>query len=404
MAEAGKLRDIPIKGQFDRNATFNGSSWQIRIKTMSDSGEVKYSAKKGFKSADEANEAKELYDREFEKAARRFGFAGSYDADMSVQEYFKYYLEEILNSYCSTSTVMVYRYALYKYILPNWQNDIPLKLLGSDELNQLLDLVNGNTSSIANKVREFMNLALAHACYREHRIDAVPAMKKYPRKKPKVNVFTKPELKIFLEIASESNWYLEILLALFMGLRKGEILGLKVSDFDEERHTVTISRQLAVDCTYEEGGYRKVSSEKKEKEPKTLNSIRTLHVPDKVWDELEKRKEYIQLCREKYGDSYNSDDYISFTDEGKARGTCSMNLALTKLCKRNGIKHMTVHGLRHCYATILLEQKYDLAQVSALLGHSSINTTFDFYADIIEGDENILAIQNELYSVESEDE
>lgn len=64
------------------------------------------------------------------------------------------------------------------------------------------------------------------------------------RRKPTVVVLNKEELRIFLEKASENNWYLEILLGLFMGLRKGEIAGLKYGDFDLSQKIVTISRQI----------------------------------------------------------------------------------------------------------------------------------------------------------------
>ena len=56
--------------------------------------------------------------------------------------------------------------------------------------------------------------------------------KSYPRPKPKVTVLSKKELKKFLKAAQHTNWYLEILLGLFCGLRKGEILALKLKDFN----------------------------------------------------------------------------------------------------------------------------------------------------------------------------
>ena len=61
-----------------------------------------------------------------------------------------------------------------------------------------------------------------------------PDTKPYRRRKPKIIVLSKERMKLFLEKASENNWYLEILLGLFMGLRKGEISGLKFDDFDVE--------------------------------------------------------------------------------------------------------------------------------------------------------------------------
>ena len=50
----------------------------------------------------------------------------------------------------------------------------------------------------------------------------MPETKPYPRAKPKVRVLSKEKLKVFLEAASKNPWYLEILLGLFCGLRKGD--------------------------------------------------------------------------------------------------------------------------------------------------------------------------------------
>lgn len=71
--------------------------------------------------------------------------------------------------------------------------------------------------------------------------------KPYKRQKPKITILSKEKIKVLLKASSENNWYLEILLGLFCGLRKGEILGLKFSDLDMEKRTVTIRRQIASD-------------------------------------------------------------------------------------------------------------------------------------------------------------
>lgn len=403
MAENSKLVDAPFKGQIEGNATYNGTSWQIRIKALLEDGTVKYAPKKGFNTSDDANKAKEEYDKAFEVAARRQGLSTVLDGNMSVHNYFKYYLENILGSYCEPSTEMVYRYTLYKYILPSWEKDIQLEMVSEDELNQVLQVLSKESAIAASKAREFMYLALKHAYYKEKRIATLPKMQKCTRPNATVNVLNKCEIKKLLMVASKTNWYLEILLALFVGLRKGEILGLKFTDFDESSQSVKISRQLSVSTSFVEGSYNILSSEKIEKAPKTDNSVRVLHVPDYVWAEVQKRKAYVDANKEKFGDKYSDNGYVSCTELGKSRGISSLNTTLTKLCARNGIKHITVHGLRHCYASILFEQKYELPIISALLGHSSVNTTYEFYVDIIEANNEILTCLNELYAIDSEE-
>ena len=69
-------------------------------------------------------------------------------------------------------------------------------------------------------------------------------MKKYPRPEMQIQVLNKEQLKVLLRAASQDNWYLEILLATFAGLRKGEILGLKFQDFDLENQTEEVKKEL----------------------------------------------------------------------------------------------------------------------------------------------------------------
>ena len=169
---------------------------------------------------------------------------------------------------------------------------------------------------------------------------------------------------MFLKEASENNWYLEILLGLFLGLRKGEIAGLKYGDFDLSKKTVTISRQITSNPIIPKGQAKISEYQVIEKPPKTPNSYRTLR------------------------------DYLSCSENGLPHATSSFNMALTKLCRRAGLPHLTVHSLRHMYASILTEQGVPLIKVSALLGHSSLNTTFEYYCEVMDETEKIRGFLN----------
>ena len=92
--------------------------------------------------------------------------------------------------------------------------------------------------------------------------------------------------------------------------------------------------------------------------------------------------------------SYEDHNYISCRDNGQPHSASALNTALTKICKRAGLPHISVHGLRHMYATILLEQGVPLVKISALLGHSSINTTFQYYCEVMDENEKIVDYMN----------
>ena len=84
---------------------------------------------------------------------------------------------------------------------------------------------------------------------------------------------------MLLAAAKYRNWFLEILLALYCGLRKGEILGLKFSDFDVEKRTVHIQRQLVADIKLKNGAFQIEDYTLTTREPKSQAGNRILGIP-----------------------------------------------------------------------------------------------------------------------------
>ena len=177
----------------------------------------------------------------------------------------------------------------------------------------------------------------------------IPETEGYPRRKPEIKILSKQQIKILLQAAEKSRWYLEILLGMFCGLRKGEILGLKFADFDLENETVSVMRQLGSNPVFKsaeslEGTYACI-----EKPPKTEKSYRTLKLPKIILDELEGRRLRILADKSRLKENYFDNDYISCRENGLYHTQASMNLALNKLCDRNGLPRISVHSLRHPY-------------------------------------------------------
>lgn len=178
-------------------------------------------------------------------------------------------------------------------------------------------------------------------------------------------------------------------------------MGLKFSDFDIERQSVKIDRQLVNDPNIADNPDAlrvKVDKYELTEKPPKKDSYRTLKVPKIIINELEKRKK--DELKEVY--QWTQDyDYISFQEKtGKPHIPNSFNGYLYKICPKLGIPNISVHGLRHQFATILMESGVPIIKISALLGHSNPHTTFEIYCDVMEEKEKILAFMNNQFAIE----
>ena len=181
-----------------------------------------------------------------------------------------------------------------------------------------------------------------------------------------VDVFTIEETKAILDAAKTEpiNIRLLIELALFTGMRRGEIVGLKWSDINFDKQYLSVKRSI-----YKPKGKKSI-----EKEPKSHSSFRTIAIPNCLCDTL---KEY-KKSQKQYSlslDTWQNLNYV-FTDEnGNVMNPQTPTKQFSKFLVRNNIRHLKFHCLRHTSATILLTNGCDIKTVSARLGHSSIETT-----------------------------
>lgn len=378
---------------------FERNSWYYRNKSLDEYGQVKYGKKGGFNSEEAARKAYETAEKEFLAQKRKKVLEGKNRQDVMLKDYLIYWHEEILSQRVESTTQTLVAYVLYDWVIPNIENDIKMRYVNVEYMDELLERVSHCCTSAGNTSRTYLNIAFSDAVAEGYITrNIIPNTKPYKRKPSKIRVLKKGKLKVFLKAASNNEWYLEFLLGLFCGLRKGEILGLKFDDFDFDAHTVSIKRQLAYDTSLEEKSNKIVSRNSIEKPPKTENSIRVLRIPDIVEREVKKRRKLVENNQIIMGNDYEDHDYISCQKNGKPHSQGAMNNALTKLCARNGLPPLTVHSLRHMFATILIENGVPLVKISALLGHSSINTTFEYYCEVMDENDKIVDFLNEMYS------
>lgn len=380
---------------------FERGSWYHRTKEMLENGQVRYGKIGGFISEEEAEESYYKIQAIFESEQRKYYV--STNKDIMFKDYLIYWFENIYSERIETTTRMVGAYALYDLIIPNIDYDIKIRLVTTDYLNEIILKASLMTSSGGATSRAILFIAFKDAFINNYiSNNPVKETTLYRRKKPSITVLRKKELKKFLTKSKNTEWYLEILLGLFCGLRKGEILGLKFSDFSLEEESVTITRQLVSNPIIKKGE-RKISKyELIERPPKTDNSYRKLKVPTIILKELKNRKKLINLYKDKKQNEFEDNDYISCQPDGKPHHLSSMNTCLIRMCQRISLPNISVHGLRHMYATILIEQGVSLAKIKGVMGHSSIHTTFEYYCEVMDEKEKILAFMNNVFIVEEE--
>lgn len=154
---------------------------------------------------------------------------------------------------------------------------------------------------------------------------------------------------------------LGVLLSLFMGLRIGELCGLKWGDIDITHKILCVNRTVQRIC--KKNGSRKTMLVITE--PKSTNSKRSIAIPDFLIPYLMKFRG-------------NADDFILSGSE-KVVEPRTMQYRYKKLLEAAAVECSNYHQLRHTFATNCVENGYDAKTLSIVLGHSTIALTLDRY-------------------------
>ena len=170
-----------------------------------------------------------------------------------------------------------------------------------------------------------------------------------------------------------------IALAGFMGLRRGELLGLRFSRIDWDEKIITISEQRTKNCSADETA-----------ELKTESSYRTLPMPSVVADILIQHKMYLQQHSSKIGKTVDVENgfvctYLDDKNFGNPMGLTHINKKFKRAVATAGLPETRLHDLRHAYVSnLLLKKTVSLPLLSALAGHSSVETTTRVYSHAIQ--------------------
>ena len=186
------------------------------------------------------------------------------------------------------------------------------------------------------------------------------------------------ELQELFEKSKGDPLEIVILLASFYGLRRSEILGLKWNAIDMKNDTITIKHKVIETMI---NGKRTLILKDK---TKNSSSYRSLPLVPEIKEALLKHKRKIEENMKLLGNTYNYEykDYICVDKTGKIFRPEYITDHFSWLLKKQGLRHIRFHDLRHSAASLLLRQNIPMKAIQEWLGHSTYSTTANIYAHL----------------------
>lgn len=302
--------------------------------------------------------------------------------DMLFSDFMIYWIKATKNSY-EQNTYGSYLMQVNKRIAPYFaETGITLEELTSFDIQDYYtycaeeEKVKSNTilKRHAN-INKALNYAVQNKLIKDN-----PALSVSKPKKSKFvgSSYSQAELDLLFKAAKDDPLELAIYLASYYGLRREEVVGIKWNavDFEAETFriatTVTIANIDGKEIIIEKDGTKNEASK------------RTYPLPAPFKELLMRLKQEQEKNKRLAGRSYNYEhqEYLYVDKVGNRIKPGYITQHFNLLLKKNKLRHIRFHDLRHTCATRMCEKGENLVKVQKWLGHSSITTTANTYAHL----------------------
>jgi integrase len=292
----------------------------------------------------------------------------------TVEIYLNAWLHEVAKRRVRPRTFEIYELLIRRHIVPTLGRT-RLDRLSARQVRQLLDgkIDEGLSGSTVRQIHAVLRVALEQAV-REDMLPRNVARLVQPPAGPrrKVSSFSIEESRRLLATAKGDRMYALWAVALGIGLRKGEALGLRWLDIDFQAGTLSVTQSL-----------QRIDGKLRVDVPKTRRSRRKVPLPSVCLDALGAHKAAQEQERVLLGRAWQESGLVFTTSLGTPVDPRNVNRCFDSLCDRAGVRRVRVHDLRRTCATILLAQNVPARVVMEILGHSQISITLDVYTDVL---------------------
>ncbi|MCP4612682.1 MAG: site-specific integrase [Planctomycetes bacterium] len=298
------------------------------------------------------------------------------------------FLDQWLRDYVETNTAPKtqedYSAIIHRYINPSLGH-IQLNKLTPQHVQTLYSslLGKGLSARTVQYTHRVLSQALSHAVKWELLLrnvcDAIDAPR--PRKK-EMKALDATSVQMLLNATSQSRYGAVYYLALYTGLRRGEVLGLRWCDVDLSKNALSVN-QTVVRIT----GKGLIISE-----PKTSHSRRLVSLSPNAVALLAGLK---AKRKEEFNDAglyWEEAGLVFCNPDGDPLSPSTISHSFSRIAKSIGLPPIRFHDLRHTHATIMLKEGIHPKIVSERLGHASINITLDTYSHVLPGMQETAAL------------
>ena len=202
-------------------------------------------------------------------------------------------------------------------------------------------------------------------------------------KRPKVEKFKASfydikEIEKLFEVIKDNECKLPIMLTAMYGFRRSEVLGLKWEAIDFENKLIYV-RHKVIETNIDGKRYIHKADKMKNK-----TSNRVLPLLPQAEELLLKHKEQVENNKKLLGKSYDKRylDYVCVDNLGRLILPNRLSHNFIKIIRKNNLKHIRFHDLRHSCASIMLSNGVPMKQIQEWLGHADFGTTANIYSHL----------------------
>jgi integrase len=300
-----------------------------------------------------------------------------------------HWVREVKTQRVRATTAADYEYRVRQYLIPyfNGQNIEEIRPVDIQRWTSKLRTLGLSTNTVNGARRILFGIfqyAVRQGVVPTNPVEATDALKRQPDEASQAQPHWSRDEAMQALAASQSTPELDLFihLAISLGLRHGELLGLTWSALDLENLNLSVIQTLTDLRTVNPDGSGQVRSVANP--PKTASSRRTLNLSDPNLAAIERHKIIQSVRRLQAGESWIETDYVFTSSIGTPISQANSLKAFKYFIKSNGLRYIRIHDIRHTTAVLALEAGASLDWISQAFGHTGTEITKSVYAPYVQ--------------------